>query len=111
MQINTGFHVGYNGHYHYQTNSGSILCGFEGQPIISLQKYGFGWNNSHVFAIQLEPKDFSLILRRNCRNELPKAAVQRDYQVSHEKNPPTFYYTGWLIGILIMVYYDPCITG
>ena len=25
--------------------------------------------------------------------------------VSHEKNPPTFHYTGWLIGILIMVYY------
>ncbi len=27
-------------------------------------------------------------------------------QMSHEKNPPTFYYTGWLIGILIMVYYN-----
>ncbi len=25
--------------------------------------------------------------------------------LSHEINPPTFYYTGWLIGILIMVYY------
>ena len=24
--------------------------------------------------------------------------------LSHEKNPPTFHYTGWLIGILIMVY-------
>ena len=24
--------------------------------------------------------------------------------VSHEKKPPTFHYTGWLIGILIMVY-------
>ena len=24
--------------------------------------------------------------------------------LSHEKNPPTFYYTGWLIGILIIYY-------
>ena len=28
------------------------------------------------------------------------------FQVRHEKNPPTFYYTGWLIGILIRVYYN-----
>ncbi len=27
-------------------------------------------------------------------------------QVSQEKNPPTFHSTGWLIGILIMVYYN-----
>ena len=33
------------------------------------------------------------------------------FQVSHEKNPPSFYYTGWLIGILIMVHYNPYITG
>ncbi len=32
-------------------------------------------------------------------------------QMSHEKNPPTFHYTGWLIGILTMVYYNPNITG
>ncbi len=32
-------------------------------------------------------------------------------QLSHEKNPPTFHYTGWLIGILVMVYYNPYITG
>ena len=31
--------------------------------------------------------------------------------MSHEKNPPTFHYTGWLIGILIMVYYNPHIIG
>ena len=35
----------------------------------------------------------------------------RETQRSHEKNPPTFHYTGWLIGILIMVYYNPHITG
>ncbi len=28
-----------------------------------------------------------------------------------KKKPPTFHYTGWLIGILIMVYYNPYITG
>ncbi len=27
--------------------------------------------------------------------------------LSHEKNPLTFHYTGWLVGILIMAYYDP----
>ena len=32
--------------------------------------------------------------------------------VSHEKTPTTFFYTGWLIGILTMVYYNPyIITG
>ena len=32
--------------------------------------------------------------------------------VSHEKRPGlTFRYTGWLIGILLMVYYNPHITG
>ncbi len=28
-----------------------------------------------------------------------------------KKKTPTFHYTGWLIGILIMVYYNPYITG
>ena len=27
------------------------------------------------------------------------------------KNPPTVHYTGWLIGILIMVYCNPYIIG
>ena len=31
--------------------------------------------------------------------------------MSHEKNPPTFHYTGCLIGILTMVYCNPHITG
>ena len=31
--------------------------------------------------------------------------------MSHEKNLPTFHYTGWLIEILITVYYNPYITG
>ena len=32
-------------------------------------------------------------------------------QLSHEKTLITFHYTGWLIGVLIMVYYNPYITG
>ena len=32
-------------------------------------------------------------------------------QMSHAKIPPTFHCTGWLKGILIMVYYNPYITG
>ena len=27
------------------------------------------------------------------------------------KKPPTFHCTGWLIGILLMAYYNPYITG
>ena len=32
-------------------------------------------------------------------------------QVSREKNPLTFHHTGCLIGILVIVYYSPLITG
>ena len=31
------------------------------------------------------------------------------HHMSHEKNPPTFHYTGWLIGILITAYCNPYI--
>ena len=33
------------------------------------------------------------------------------FYLSHEKKPPTFQYTGWSIGILIMAYYNPYIAG
>ena len=33
------------------------------------------------------------------------------YLRHEKKTPPTFHYTGWLNGILIMVYYNPYITG
>ena len=43
---------------------------------------------------------------------ISQPSLKREFQqMSNEKNPPTFYYTGWLIGILIMVYYNPYITG
>ena len=32
-------------------------------------------------------------------------------KLSHEKNTATVHYTGWLIGILIMVYYNLYING
>ena len=32
-------------------------------------------------------------------------------QLSREQNPPTFHFTGWLTGILIVVYFNPCIIG
>ena len=35
----------------------------------------------------------------------------RKSKLSHEKNPLTFHYTGWLKGILRTVYYNPNITG
>ena len=31
--------------------------------------------------------------------------------VGHEKIPPTFHHTSWLIGILILAYYNPYIVG
>ena len=35
----------------------------------------------------------------------------RIWPIEPRKNPPTFHYTGWLIGILIMVYKNPYIAG
>ena len=44
--------------------------------------------------------------KKNCQ------AAFKGEELSYEKNPPTsptFHYTGLLIGILIMVYYNPYI--
>ena len=54
-----------------------------------------------------ESKLISLVLAGNYKDKL----ISSHIQLSHEKNPPTFHYTGWLIGILILVYYNPYITG
>ncbi len=40
-----------------------------------------------------------------------ESICQPNLHMCHEKKPPTFHYTGWLKGILIMVYYNPYITG
>ncbi len=48
----------------------------------------------------------SMDQERFCASRSPRGT-----QVSHQKNPLTFHYTGWLIGILIMAYYNPYITG
>ena len=36
---------------------------------------------------------------------------EKPTHLSLEKHPPTFHYTGWLVGILMMVYYNPYIIG
>ena len=36
---------------------------------------------------------------------------QHSIQLSQGKNHPTFHYTGWLIGILILAYWNPHIIG
>ena len=41
----------------------------------------------------------------------PKGSGCNLWSFLKRKNPPTFHYTGWLIGILILVYYNPFITG
>ena len=47
----------------------------------------------------------------NGRSWWTKITTQSLKQVSHEKNLPTFHYTGCSKGIHIMVYYNPHITG
>ena len=46
---------------------------------------------------------------RNCANGFHSQNNQK--HLSHEKKPLTFHYTGCLIGILIMVQYNPHMTG
>ena len=45
------------------------------------------------------------------RLKIFKITRESGSHLSHEKNPPTFHYTGCLIGILILAYYNPYITG
>ena len=49
------------------------------------------------------------IIKTVLRVQLPSKSLST--QLSNEKNPPTFHYTGCLIGILIMAYYNLHITG
>ena len=42
--------------------------------------------------------------KRNTHVSYIKLLSKEFIQMSHEKNPPTFHYTGWLMGILIMAY-------
>ena len=42
-------------------------------------------------------------------NKMQQEAMWRN--VSYEKNPPTFHYTGWFIGILILAHQNPHIIG
>ena len=66
-----------------------------------------------LFSVNMDDFLWQMIL---ARLDGPSRAVypslsQGKHHLSHEKTPPTFLYTGWLIGILIMVYYNPYKTG
>ncbi len=60
----------------------------------------------HENWVNSKPQSIAIIL---IQHEI--TVVQYKIDVSHEKKHPTFHYTGWLMGILIMVYYNPYITG
>ena len=45
-------------------------------------------------------------------NSSPVKIGHHKRKLSHEKKKtPTFRYTGWLVGIIIMVYYNPYVIG
>ena len=76
-----------------------ITLGMESQGIFANKKWRNLERSDHVTPSQVE--FHHMILKfKDCESH-----------VSHEKNPPTFRYTGWLIGILLMVYFNPHITG
>ena len=52
------------------------------------------------FFVYINFVNISGLYRRNTK--IPRNNERK--HLSHEKKPPTFHYTGWLIGILIMVY-------
>ena len=65
--------------------------------------------DSRIQASLVHKKSVCIAGGASVRESLRPWRIQTD--MSHEKNPPTFHYTGWLIRILIMVYYNPYTTG
>ena len=60
----------------------------------------------------LRPTLYDMIISTYGKRDIFPNMKKREKKThEHEQNPPTFQYTGWLIGILIMVYYNPYITG
>ena len=54
------------------------------------------------------PRRLDLLLKVKKRNAAMFLRGRRHQElVEQRKNHPTFHYTGWLIGILIMAYYNP----
>ena len=62
-----------------------------------------------VFGVLSLREGVEIVLQNT--GNLPLFFREHPKHMSHEKNPPTFHFTGLLIGILIMVYYNPYITG
>ena len=68
-------------------------------------------NNKSLFLFVCLRLFVILSTLSNCYSFLHKSDEYPFSQPSYEKKPPTFHYTGWLIGILIMVYYNPYMIG
>ena len=52
--------------------------------------------------------------KKNIPFSIVDIVFEFELHVCHQKNPLTFHYTGWSMGILIsliMIYYNPYITG
>ena len=49
--------------------------------------------------------------QQHVTGHVKKLYLPRDPTEPRKKNLTTFHYTGWLIRILIMVYYNPYIIG
>ena len=65
------------------------------------------------FHVGLFDKNYRLVMKNELIQYGAKSLPSFFYatHMSHENNLPTFHYTAWLTGILIMVYYNPYITG
>ena len=74
----------------------------------------FSYNVCVCVRVCLKERDKEKERTRNKKQQYDEEQVrtnERDLPVSHEKNPLTFHCTDCLIGILIMVYYNPHVTG
>ena len=75
------------------------------------------WKSPLLAWLGYIPEWIVIGLRRETSKQLhylarySKQKIGRIDKWATKKNRPTFHYIGWLIGILIMVYYNPCISG
>ena len=84
-------------------------------PSVFLSFYVFiCWfsGSTHGALLAWDPLVWKLICKSFSFDFLTGLSEEKELQsqMSHEKNPLTFHYTGCLIEILIMVYYNPHIT-
>ncbi len=67
--------------------------------------------NINIFQLQKANKILGTRFGTILKTRFKTKPLSQANHMSHEKNPLTFHYTGCLIGILIMAYYNPHITG